>query len=172
MKKRILIGSVIIAFILVISGVLFINLKNTAIDTTSKMLVKEVVRQSANDSISPEQIDKIANTIQDSIQDDDKKVVEDIIENHLDGETIQDAMGYISNNDIDGLKEYANEKLTEEEKDKLNELYNEHKTEIDNALKNLENTTQVPSNNVSNSNESQNITQNNPSQIELALIHI
>ena len=131
-KKYVLTIIAIVLLLLAVGRLLFLKFKSLALDTTSQKLIEEVVKQGSGGNISKEQINEITN----SIQENDKEKVENIIENHLDGDTIQKAMEYMRNKDIDGLKKFASEELTEEEKKELIDIYLQYKEQIDNVINN------------------------------------
>ena len=59
----------------------------------------------------------------------DKKVIEDIISDHVDMKTIQKATDYVKDGNTQELKKMADEQLSEEEKAKMKEIYKKYITE-------------------------------------------
>ena len=60
------------------------------------------------------------------MSEEDKEVVTEIVENHMDAESVTEVMGYVSEGDKDGLMRYAAENLTPEEIAKLAEMYGKY----------------------------------------------
>ncbi len=98
--------------------------------------VKKIVAEKTVDVIT-KSVDKIAETnpeaaeIIESMSEEDKEVVTQIIENHIDAETVSEVMGYVQDGDKDAIIDYAAENLTPEEISQLIDLYGKYGSEID-----------------------------------------
>ena len=60
------------------------------------------------------------------MSDEDKEVVTEIIENHIDAETATEIMEYVNNGDKAALMEYAGENLSADEMMELMEMYGKY----------------------------------------------
>ena len=104
---------------LVILGVVLLLFINFALP----LLKKEVSHMAAEKTVDiiTQNADKIAGDNQEvkkvieSMSDEDKEVVTEIIENHMDAKTATEVMGYVNDGDKEALMKYAAENLTAEE---------------------------------------------------------
>ncbi len=121
--EKIMIGVIIAGIIIFV----FINFawpklskktKEVAADKTVEVIVQNADKVSGgNDQIK----DMLEN-----LSEEDKKTVSEIIENHMDQETISELMGYVKNKDKESLMKYAAENLSASEILKLMEIYNKY----------------------------------------------
>lgn len=116
MAKVLIIAIIIIAIVgVVFKFFVYDNLKEKAIDKVSENLIEQVLRQDG----LPVDSQEIQHII-DSISKEDKKKVEKIFNEEFGVSSIPKITEYVTNRDINGLKEYAKEKLSD---DQLTELY-------------------------------------------------
>lgn len=85
----------------------------------------EVIAEQSGGTAQQEQIKQFYETL----PQEDKQKVETIIEDHINAETAAEITTYIQNGDKDGLLQYAQESLTEEELNDLRGLYEKYQTE-------------------------------------------
>lgn len=64
--------------------------------------------------------------ILENLSDEDKEKVSEILENHMDQETISEVMEYVKEGDQESLLKYAAENLTLEEMTELMEIYDKN----------------------------------------------
>ncbi len=116
MAKVLIIAIIIIAIV----GILFKffvydNLKEKAIDKVSENLIEQVLQKDG----LPVDSQRVKQII-DSVSEEDKQKVEKIFNEEFGVTSIPKITEYVTNRDINGLKEYAKEKLSD---DQLTELY-------------------------------------------------
>lgn len=116
MAKILIIAIIIIAIV----GILFKffvydNLKEKAIDKVSENLIEQVLQKDG----LPVDSQRVKQII-DSVSEEDKQKVEKIFNEEFGVTSIPKITEYVTNRDINGLKEYAKEKLSD---DQLTELY-------------------------------------------------
>ena len=103
---------------------LFINVALPIIKEGTKKIVAEKTVDLIEDNI-----DKIAadhpevKEALESLSEEDRETVTEIIADHIDTETAGEVMEYVNEGDKDGLMEYAVENLSPEEISKLAEIY-------------------------------------------------
>ncbi len=124
-----------VMIIIVILGVVILLFINYAL-TLLKQSVKKIAAEKTVDIIT-NNAEKIARNnpevskILDSMTEEDKEVVAQIIENHMDAESVSEVMEYVNEGDKDGLIKYAAENLTAEEISQLMGLYGKYVSDID-----------------------------------------
>ena len=116
MAKVLIIAIIIIAIV----GILFKffvydNLKEKAIDKVSENLIEQVLQKDG----LPVDSQRVKQII-DSVSEEDKQKIEEIFNEEFGVTSIPKITEYVTNRDINGLKEYAKEKLSD---DQLTELY-------------------------------------------------
>lgn len=116
MAKVLIIAIIIIAIV----GILFKffvydNLKEKAIDKVSENLIEQVLQKDG----LPVDSQRVKQII-DSVSEEDKQKIEKIFNEEFGVTSIPKITEYVTNRDINGLKEYAKEKLSD---DQLTELY-------------------------------------------------
>ena len=115
---------------IIILGVVALIFINFALPLL-KQSVKKVAAQKTVDIIT-ENAEKIAASnpevaeILDSLTEEDKEVVSEIIENHMDNESISEVMEYVKDGNQEELIKYATENLTPEEMTELIGIYGKH----------------------------------------------
>ncbi len=87
--------------------------KKEVLKSVAKTIVDKAVDQYAGNASSE------VKEILDSVSEEDKDRVTDIMIDNISIEDIPDVESYISNKDVNGLKDYAKEKLTEEDYSEL-----------------------------------------------------
>ncbi len=105
------------------------DVKKKAVQGIAETIVDEAIKQYAGDSA--EDVQKVL----DSVTDEDKEKVTEILTDNLSLEAIDDVKSYVSGNDVDGLMEYAQEKLTEEEYSELTDIFQKYSED---AIKSLD----------------------------------
>ena len=68
-----------------------------------------------------------AQDIYNSMSEEDKQTVNDMIESKVSPQTISDVSKYAKDKDKEGLKQYVKEKFTESEIRQMKDLYNKYK---------------------------------------------
>ena len=97
-------------------------LKEKAVDTVAEKAISSVAQQAGVESSEAE-------TLYSNMTEEDKAVVQDIIEEHADAETMQKAVDLYQDGDMEGLKEMASSELSEEEIQQMKELYQKYVAE-------------------------------------------
>ena len=98
---------------------------NTTSSTKANPVTKAIVSQALDsyiDSSSNEKVKEIAN----SMSEEDKDTVTEIIANNVTIDSIPEVQSYISNGDTQGMMEYAKENLSDEEVDQLKEIMSKY----------------------------------------------
>lgn len=85
---------------------------------------KMIEEQVQNDSTGQLQN---AQDIYNSMSEEDKQTVNDMIESKVSPQTISDVSKYAKDQDKEGLKQYVKEKFTESEIRQMKDLYNKYK---------------------------------------------
>ena len=91
---------------------------------TSAVGEKMIEEQVQNDSTGQLQN---AQDIYNSMSEEDKQTVNDMIESKVSPQTISDVSKYAKDQDKEGLKQYVKEKFTESEIRQMKDLYNKYK---------------------------------------------
>lgn len=87
---------------------------------------QEIVNQlAASDTALPD--GESAKDVYNSMSDEDKQKVQDIVDNHLDAKTASDIQSYVTKGDTEGLKDYARQNLSSDEQQELLEMYDKYK---------------------------------------------
>ena len=83
--------------------------------------------------IEKEQIEAIKNTLDET----EKNIIKDIINKHIKNVlNINNIKELVQNKDIDAIKDFIKQELTEEEMKQLNDIYIKHKDKINDIIKN------------------------------------
>ncbi|MBQ9512054.1 MAG: hypothetical protein IJR58_02555 [Lachnospiraceae bacterium] len=118
---------ILIAAIYVFATMLIIpGLKKKAASYATQKAVEVIVRESGA-RVEQEQIKEIYETL----PEEDRQTVESIVEEHINAQTAAEVTTYLQNRDKEGLKQYAEETLSEEELQELKQLYDKYKDQID-----------------------------------------
>jgi hypothetical protein len=104
------------------------DVKKKAMQGIAETVVNEAIKQYAGDSA--EDVQKVM----DSVTAEDKEKVTEILTDNLSLEAIDDVKSYVSNNDVDGLMEYAQETLTAEEYNELTDIFQKYSEDALNSL--------------------------------------
>ncbi len=97
--------------------------KKEVIKNVAKTVVDKAVEQYAGESSS--QVKEML----DSVSEEDKDKVADILVDNMSIDDISDVQEYITNQDVGGLKEYAKDKLTEEDYSELTDILEKYSSE-------------------------------------------
>ena len=124
-KKKGLIVLIVVLVILVATwaGKTFVYDKAKE-KVTSAVAEKMIEEQVQNDSTGQLQN---AQDIYNSMSEEDKQTVNDMIESKVSPQTISDVSKYAKDQDKEGLKQYVKEKFTESEIRQMKDLYNKYK---------------------------------------------
>lgn len=125
-KKKGLIVLIVVLVILVAAiwaGKTFVydKAKEKVTSAVAKKMIEEQVQ---NDSTGQLQN---AQDIYNSMSEEDKQTVNDMIESKVSPQTISDVSKYAKDQDKEGLKQYVKEKFTESEIRQMKDLYNKYK---------------------------------------------
>ena len=96
------------------------NTSNPILDAISPMIEGVVIEQMENYGISEEQAKEFIG----SIEEEDKQAITGIASNHI--TNITQVAGYLANQDTEGLSDYLDENLTEEEKEKIENIISKY----------------------------------------------
>ena len=91
-------------------------------DKAAEVIVNQMA---ASDTTLPD--GKSAKDVYDSMSNEDKEKVQAIVDDHLDAKTASDIQSYVTSGDTEGLKDYAEQNLSDEEQQELLEMYNKYK---------------------------------------------
>lgn len=132
-KSRALQKFIVILLVLVIVVLLgffciYRPLKQRLVSTVTQELISSQV---SSGELSDDDVEAILN----SMSSEDRDALEQIINSHLSAGTIADLMPYLAKGDLAGLKDYAQNALTQEELAKLQEIYRKYQDEINAYLK-------------------------------------
>ena len=100
------------------------NRNKVEIKTIHQLAEKMIEEQVQNDSTGQLQN---AQDIYNSMSEEDKQTVNDMIESKVSPQTISDVSKYAKDQDKEGLKQYVKEKFTESEIRQMKDLYNKYK---------------------------------------------
>lgn len=104
------------------------KLKEVVVKQAADQVVETIVTNQAKQmGASDEEIKQVL----EQVSEEDKQAVEDIVINHLDSEVISQGTEYLEKGDIEGLKQYASEELSQEEIQQLMGLYEKYKDTIE-----------------------------------------
>lgn len=125
-KKKGLIVLIVVLVILVAAiwaGKTFVydKAKEKVTPAVAEKMIEEQVQ---NDSTGQLQN---AQDIYNSMSEEDKQTVNDMIESKVSPQTISDVSKYAKDQDKEGLKQYVKEKFTESEIRQMKDLYNKYK---------------------------------------------
>ncbi len=118
MISLIILGVVILLFVKFALPMLKSSAKKVAAEKTVDVLIENADKISGGN----EQVTQVL----ESMTEEDKEIVSEIIENHMDAESVSEVMEYVNDGDKEGLMKYATENLTPEEIEKLAELYGKY----------------------------------------------
>lgn len=118
MISIIVLGSVVLLFINVALPILKDSAKKVVAEKTVDILTENV------DKIAEEH-PEVKEALE-SLSDEDRETVTEIVAEHLDTETAGEVMEYVNEGDKEGLMQYAIENLSPEELSKLAEIYGKY----------------------------------------------
>lgn len=115
---------VTLAVIIVVGGVAFLYVKETLVQKAGKEIMEYTIKSQARDlGVDMEQVEKVLQSIDDS----DKEILESIVENHLNPDTLEKGADLLKNRDENGLVQFVQQELSEQEVGKLVDLYNKYR---------------------------------------------
>jgi len=74
-----------------------------------------------------EDLEQVVSEIEEKMSDEDKAKVEKIVTNHITPSTVSEASKYVRNQDAQGLKQYVEKTLSQEEINELVQLYQKYR---------------------------------------------
>ncbi len=113
------------------------NDKTSITDEIKKKTVNKIVEKAVEKAIEEYGGEKAEDIqkVMDNVDEKDKERVTEILTDNMSLDSIGDVQSYISNNDVDGLMEYAEKELTAEEYSELTGIFEKYSDE---AIKQLE----------------------------------
>ena len=100
------------------------EIKKKVVSEIAEAVVKETVKNYGGDTA-----DDIKKVI-DSVEEKDKEKVTEILTDNLSLDSIGDVQSYIAENDVDGLMEYAQDKLTAQEFSELTGIFEKYSENV------------------------------------------
>lgn len=117
----------------IVGGILFHNqILDYVKDKASQKVAKALIESnftSKSDSATSE-VASQAKDIYDQMDEKDQQKVEDIIKKNLTQSNLNEAKDYIVNGDTQGLEEFAQSKLSEQDQKTVKDLYNKYKDKL------------------------------------------
>ena len=114
----------ILIVLLIIGGLIYYGrgfVKQKVEDKVAESIVTQIAGSESSLSNG-----KSAREVYQSMSTQDQKKIQTIVDDHLDSQTASKVQEYITKGDTQGLKEYAQNSLTEEERAQLRELYEKY----------------------------------------------
>ena len=114
----------ILIVLLIIGGLIYYGrgfVKQKVEDKVAESIVTQIAGSESSLSNG-----KSAREVYQSMSTQDQKKIQTIVDDHLDSQTASKVQQYITKGDTQGLKEYAQNSLTEEERAQLRELYEKY----------------------------------------------
>lgn len=144
-KRKSHVGLIIFLIILILIVVVAIVAKNKVKEKAAEVVIEKVITEKliseiANDdgtiygSLTASEASEIAKDFYTNLDEEDKQMVEEIINEKATPENISEAAGYISSGDTASLKAMAKEQLTAEEQAQIADLYYEYQDELYNYV--------------------------------------
>lgn len=96
----------------------------TVTEKVTEQVVKEVARENGLD-------DKEVSEILESVDEEDKEVMYDIIDSHANSEAVKKAIDAAKSGDVEAVKQMAMDELSEEEIIELKRMYEKYKNQIE-----------------------------------------
>lgn len=125
-KKSKLIGVIILLIVIIVIGLIlrFVVYDKAKAKITSAIATK-LLEEQMPEGVSQQQVET-AQQIYDSLSNEDRGKVEDLIESKVDAKTVADVSTYLKNNDKEGLKEYVKSTFSEQEIQEIKDLYQKY----------------------------------------------
>ena len=114
----------ILIVLLIIGGLIYYGrgfVKQKVEDKVAESIVTQIAGSESSLSNG-----KSAREVYQSMSTQDQKKIQTIVDDHLDSQTASKVQQYITKGDTQGLKEYAQNSLTTEERAQLKELYEKY----------------------------------------------
>ena len=114
----------ILIVLLIIGGLIYYGrgfVKQKVEDKVAESIVTQIAGSESSLSNG-----KSAGEVYQSMSTQDQKKIQTIVDDHLDSQTASKVQQYITKGDTQGLKEYAQNSLTTEERAQLKELYEKY----------------------------------------------
>lgn len=126
-KKSKLIGVIILLIVIIVIGLIlrFVVYDKAKAKITSAIATK-LLEEQMPEGVSQQQVET-AQQIYDSLSNEDRGKVEDLIESKVDAKTVADVSTYLKNNDKEGLKEYVKSTFSEQEIQEIKDLYQKYR---------------------------------------------
>lgn len=116
---------IFLAIIIVIGLVFRFVVYDKAKAKVTSAIATKMLEQQIPDGVSSDQVEQ-AQQIYNSMSEEDKDTVDNLIDNKLNAGTISDVSGYLKNNDTEGLKEYVKDSFSEQEIQQIKDLYQKY----------------------------------------------
>ncbi|MCR5545556.1 MAG: hypothetical protein K6F30_03665 [Lachnospiraceae bacterium] len=112
---------IVVVIIIVALAYFFVwgPVKNQVVDKVADKAITSVAEQAGVDSTQ-------ATELYNSMSEEDQETVQDMIEEHADAQTVQEAIDLYKSGDTAALKDMAREELTDEEINQVKELYEKY----------------------------------------------
>lgn len=124
-KSKLLKIMIFLIMIIVIGLVLRFAVYDKAKSKITSAIATKLIEEQMPDGVSQQQVET-AKQIYESLSDEDKGKVEDLIESKVDAKTVADVSGYLKNNDKEGLKDYVKSTFSEQEIQEIKDLYQKY----------------------------------------------
>lgn len=113
-----------IAVVIVVCGVAFLYVRETFMKKAGEQIMEYTIKSQAKDwGINSEQVDVLLK----SIDDADKEIIENIVENHLNPEVISKGVELVKSGNEEGLRKLVENELSDNEINNLENIYNKYK---------------------------------------------
>lgn len=125
-KKK---GLIVLIVVLVILVAAIWAGKTVVYDTAKEKVASTVVEKMIEEQVQNDPTGQLQNAqdVYESMSEEDKQTVNDMVESKVSPETISEVSKYAKNKDKEGLKQYVKEKFTESEIQQMKDLYNKYK---------------------------------------------
>lgn len=128
-KKSKLIGVIILLIVIIVIIVIGLILRFVVYDKAkakiTSAIATKLLEEQMPEGVSQQQVET-AQQIYDSLSNEDRGKVEDLIESKVDAKTVADVSTYLKNNDKEGLKEYVKSTFSEQEIQEIRDLYQKY----------------------------------------------
>ena len=142
-KKKKAVGTVILLLLVIVictvvlvglvSGSFKDGVKSAVTRKVTEQVMEQAIQRALESSGDPEAAAK-AKEIVDSIDEEDKKAAEEIIEKYADQDTLTDLIGIagngINSGSVEQVKDYLQENMSEDDIQKLQELYKKYGEQV------------------------------------------
>ena len=125
--RNFLIVVIVLAIILLMIWCVIIpKAKREVASTVTKTIMEDYPDLLGTNS---ENLERVVNEIEEKMRDEDKAKVEKIVTNHITPSTVSEASKYVRNQDSQGLKQYVEKTLSQEEINELVQMYQKYRAQ-------------------------------------------